>query len=279
MRIAGAQIPLVDDAKVNLETIKASVDWAADNQCDYLLTPEGSLSGYESPSWNINTCKDTEWAIEKLLDYSVLKGVGLVLGTLWLEDKDNPPKHHMAGGTVCNQQRVYDKSGNLLGVHNKVHVTDYDSFVEPGKDMTVVELKTDTETSKVGLLICNDMWGHFWDGHENLMKTANDELVDVVLHSSNTLKYYTADVFDVFYNFHKSALRFQSHASNVPIISVDNCNHIEGNSYNGSVGCPSGFYLPTHVEHQADNVGVQHFYADIQSIQHMIGDNNENTDA
>ena len=46
MRIAGAQIPVTRDIVANTKTIKESIDWASENNCDFLVTPEGSLSGY-----------------------------------------------------------------------------------------------------------------------------------------------------------------------------------------------------------------------------------------
>jgi len=46
VRFAGAQIPCSKILKNNVQTIKTAIDWAVDNQVDYLITPEGSLSGY-----------------------------------------------------------------------------------------------------------------------------------------------------------------------------------------------------------------------------------------
>ena len=43
MRIAGAQIPVSKDVEQNVKTIKHAIDWATDNECDFLVTPEGSL--------------------------------------------------------------------------------------------------------------------------------------------------------------------------------------------------------------------------------------------
>ena len=47
----GAQIPVTDNINDNIINISKAIEWAADNQVDYLLTPEGSLSGYV-PSFN-----------------------------------------------------------------------------------------------------------------------------------------------------------------------------------------------------------------------------------
>ena len=46
VRFAGAQIPVTQDLDKNEASIIKAIDWAAENNCDWLLTPEGSLSGY-----------------------------------------------------------------------------------------------------------------------------------------------------------------------------------------------------------------------------------------
>ena len=46
VRFAGAQIPVTQNLEKNEASIIKAIDWAAENNCDWLLTPEGSLSGY-----------------------------------------------------------------------------------------------------------------------------------------------------------------------------------------------------------------------------------------
>ena len=46
IRIGGAQIPVTKNINLNVEQIKKAIDWASENKVDYLLTPEGALSGY-----------------------------------------------------------------------------------------------------------------------------------------------------------------------------------------------------------------------------------------
>ena len=48
MRIAGAQIPVTLDIEENVKTIKTAIDWAVENKCHFLVTPECSLSGYDA---------------------------------------------------------------------------------------------------------------------------------------------------------------------------------------------------------------------------------------
>ena len=46
LRIAGAQIAVQTDIEANVKTLLRAIDFAAGQQADSLLTPEGSLSGY-----------------------------------------------------------------------------------------------------------------------------------------------------------------------------------------------------------------------------------------
>ena len=82
MKIGVAQIPVTMNAKINYETIVKACDWAVANGVDYLMTPEASVSGYDAPSFTVNTCQDTEDAVKKLQEYSSKNNLGLILGTL-----------------------------------------------------------------------------------------------------------------------------------------------------------------------------------------------------
>ena len=83
IRIGGAQIPVRADIQKNIITIKTAIDWASENKVDYLVTPEGSLSGYV-PYYNF---EDVQAALTEIEKYSAEKKVGLCLGTMWQEDE------------------------------------------------------------------------------------------------------------------------------------------------------------------------------------------------
>ena len=46
LRVAGAQIPVTEDVTENETAIGRAIRFAAKENADILLTPEGSLSGY-----------------------------------------------------------------------------------------------------------------------------------------------------------------------------------------------------------------------------------------
>ena len=54
MRFAGAQMPCTPNVEANVKEIKKAIDYAVDNECDFLVTPEGSLSGYDHTSFTAN---------------------------------------------------------------------------------------------------------------------------------------------------------------------------------------------------------------------------------
>ena len=50
IRVAGAQIPVVNNVVKNVETLTRAIDYAARQEADVLVTPEGSLSVRYGPS-------------------------------------------------------------------------------------------------------------------------------------------------------------------------------------------------------------------------------------
>ena len=46
VRFAGLQMPVTQQIEENKQTILDSLDWCKDNKVNWLLTPEGSLTGY-----------------------------------------------------------------------------------------------------------------------------------------------------------------------------------------------------------------------------------------
>ena len=108
VRFAGAQIPVTQNLEENKQAILKAIDWAEENNCDWLLTPEGSLSGY-FPSFDLvlpNGVSDLAKAVFEVVSYANKKGMGIALGTLWVDIEHR--------GTIRrNQIRYYDKQGEL----------------------------------------------------------------------------------------------------------------------------------------------------------------------
>lgn len=256
MRIAGAQIPVSKHINQNVETIKAAINWALENQCDWLVTPEGSLSGY-LPNFNVET---TNTALTEIETYATKMSIGLCLGTLWVEDEEY-------GSVRRNQIRFYNKEGDLLGVTNKTHGVDYDStFLMNNieKDgINIITLQnppggTGQQYLKVVGLICNDMWPHF--ANYSIPHLAQSAQATLLIHSSNGARGNDKD--KVYNTWHDANLKMISHITQVPIITVDNIYHMNGEYYDGPTSSPSGIVMDGEWLKQVPRTGTQYFYWD-----------------
>jgi predicted amidohydrolase len=105
--VSGAQIPVTEDVKRNVDTIIRAIQYAAEHSADLLLTPEGSLSGY-TPDFN---CQEVNEGLQLIVEHASTHGLGLALGTCYVESHDS---------RCYNQIRFYNKDGEFLGFHSKI---------------------------------------------------------------------------------------------------------------------------------------------------------------
>jgi predicted amidohydrolase len=150
LTIAGIQMLVTGDILQNEKRILAAVKRAAEDKARFLLTPEGSLSGYRA---EFNGARVAS-ALARVTRAARKAGVGLALGTCFKEKN---------GKKECcyNQVRVYAPEGDLLGVHNKILRTTNLDFPGTGEMADYVEgtLRAfDWKGVRFGVLICNDMW-------------------------------------------------------------------------------------------------------------------------
>ena len=266
MRIAGAQIPVTNDVKTNAEAIMKACEWAVENKVDYLFTPETSLSGYNTPAFTLNTCKETEDAMAKLVEYASSNKLGLIIGTLWLDDKDKINGAHF--GFKSNQLRFYNQEGEYIGSTKKTKIVSFDSGCEKETKTPVITLTAGEEKMKIGALICNDLVGNYYWGGENLASKLQQEEVALIIHASNTQKDQGKHVKAIHDNFHDACIQFVSYATNTPIMSVDNPWHIHGSESPDGTSFTSGTYLPLEAKYQAPKTGTHYFYYDHSDITH-----------
>ena len=252
MRIAGAQIPVSKDVKRNVETIKHAIDWAIDNECDFLVTPEGSLSGYLS-GFNIEATKE---ALHEIEAYAKSSTLGLCLGTLWVENEKR-------GDIRRNQIRFYNREGAYIGVTNKTHgVAPDETFLLHNLNegipvhILIGDSKTGREHLKAVGLICNDMWPH---GTKSIIHMAQEIGVDILIHSSNGARGNDRD--KLYNDWHNAHLRMASHQC-CPIITVDNTLHMNGEFYDGPTSSESGVVIDGEYVTKVPRTGTQYFYWD-----------------
>ena len=74
--------------------------------------------------FTVNTCQDTEDAVKKLQEYSSKNNLGLILGTLWLDEKD--VRHNFFIWLKRqNQLRFYNQQGEHIGTICKKYVVHF----------------------------------------------------------------------------------------------------------------------------------------------------------
>jgi predicted amidohydrolase len=215
IRVSGAQIPVSSDIETNIKTIDGAIDYAIGEKADILLTPEGSLSGY--------THKFDRQEAEKALDYVTKRArgakLGLALGTCFVEPED---------GKCYNQIRFYAPDGEYLGFHSKTLTCG--SMTDPPKgeinNYTVSPLRTfDYNGIRIGALICNDLWANpqctpIPDPH--LTHQLSVMGAKIIFHAVNGGR-SASEWSDVAWQYHSSNLRMRANASEIWIVTTDNC--------------------------------------------------------
>ena len=106
IRVAGAQLSVSRYIYLIVAAISRALEFAAAEQADVLLTPEGSLSGY-TPHFDR---KAAAHALGQITSLARDKNVGLALGTCFVEEEDQK---------CYNQIRFYQPDGVYLGFHSK----------------------------------------------------------------------------------------------------------------------------------------------------------------
>ena len=148
--MTGLQMEVSVDVNANLHQIMEGIDKAADEGASFLVTPEGSLSGYNSDFDQ----KEVAYALDKIRAEASAKKVGLILGTCF--------KELVKGREYCfNEVRVYAPEGNFLGEYSKILRCSSLDLPGSGEMTDYVEgnLKTfEWNGNKFGILICNDLW-------------------------------------------------------------------------------------------------------------------------
>ncbi len=150
IRLAGLQMLVVSDISKNKEQILQGISNAAREGASFLVTPEGSLSGYTS---NFNQ-EDVAHALEEVKAAAQKMKVGLMLGTCF--------KEVIKGKEFCfNQVRVYTPEGQSLGAYSKILRCSELDVPGTGEMLEYAEgtLRTfEWEGYRFGILICNDLW-------------------------------------------------------------------------------------------------------------------------
>lgn len=231
LRCALAQIAVTDDIQDNFCRIERALRHAAKEKANILLTPEGSLSGYNH-TFNRG---ENRRALKEVEALAASLHVGLALGTCNEEDD----------GKCYNELRFYDPEGNFLGFHTKTLCCG--SMTEPStgeiNHYHTKPLRTFNFCGlTIGGLICNDMWANpqctpMPDPHLSWQLAKMG--AKVIFHAVNGGNDGSAFITDTIIPYHFSNLKMRAEASGLYIVSVDNAGV---NNY--TVTCPGGVISP-----------------------------------
>ncbi len=211
-RITLAQIYVTQDVAKNLERIRAAFDQAKKDKAQWILFPEGALSGY----YNGFDQDEVATAFTTIKQLCRNAKINALIGTCWKED-----------GKTYNEIRIVDAMGKLVGQYAKTCLTYGDA-----KQFAIgsFPLVHKVGSLKCGTLICNDLWvtPGFTDGpnpHLSLKQAkAGAQVIFHAVNSGSSQK---------FREYHESNLKIRSAEAKCPIVVV-NAAHDE------PINCASG---------------------------------------
>ena len=210
LRIAGLQMDVSDNIKQNEERIIKYLNSLKDENIDFLITPEGSLSGYTSQF-------DGEVLLESLARVRKAAedlNIGLILGTCYKEIVD--------GREYCyNQARVYLPDGTFKGAYSKILTCS--PLDNPGTGEMMEYVQGSVKTFSVndvefGILICNDLWatpGYTTIPNPYLPWKMQESGAEVIFHiiNSGTNQKYKA--------FHEASVELWAMTLKIPIVEIN----------------------------------------------------------
>ena len=248
LRISGIQMLVTHNVAENEQRIIQAIGRAASDRADFLLTPEGSLSGYY-PGFHREAVAE---AVARVAAAAGDAGIGLALGTCYKETE--------SGAEYCyNQVRVYSPEGEYLGFHAKI--LRCSSLHHPGtgemKDYVEGKLGTfEWRGVRFGALICNDLWATpRWTTMPNpylpwKLWQMGAQVILHAIHSGRDQRHRA---------FHESSSELWARALGVPIVQV-NAAPADGGAVNASSGA-----IGPHGERyvRPPDVGEQYFTCEV----------------
>lgn len=158
------RVTLVQNApklnRSNLEYVIGVIE-KVEAESDLVVFPELALNGYSLQ----DKLHEDAWHIEELLEIKELsKKIDLVLGAA------------IRNGKYFRNAALYFHKGELLSIHNKVHLPNYGMFEEARYfEAGNVFESFMVEDKKVSMLVCEDLW------HESVHKDLIGENPDLIL--------------------------------------------------------------------------------------------------
>ena len=208
--LSGLQMNITNNINKNKEQILDGIRKAAIEGASFLVTPEGSLSGYTS---NFDQ-GELGIALQEVVTVAGKMKVGLMLGTCY--------KELIKGQEFCyDQVRVYMPEGQFTGAYSKILRCSNPDRPGTGEMVDYVEgeLKTfEWKGIRFGILICNDLWatpGYTTIPNPYLAWKLKQMGAQFIVHcvNSGTVQRYRP--------FHESSAELWALSLKIPIIEVN----------------------------------------------------------
>jgi len=207
LRVAGLQMDVTNDILHNKNRILSGMKEAAEGKAIYLVTPEGSLSGYRSKFDQQELLK----ALQEILSHAKELKLGLLLGTCFKDEQES----------CYNQVRVYTPEGVFLGAHSKTLVC---SPIDSPGTGEMLEYKPgvlrtfEWHNIQFGILVCNDLWatpGYTTIPNPYLPLKLKQMGAEMIFHSINS------GTNQLYRRFHESSAELWALNLHVPIMEVN----------------------------------------------------------
>jgi predicted amidohydrolase len=210
IKIAGLQMQVTTDIEQNKSTIIRNIKNAAASGAQFLVTPEGSLSGYHR---NFNQ-QELDLALNEIRVMARKEGIGLFLGTCYKE-MENDQEY------CFNQVRVYSPNGDFLEEQSKYLTCSPIDYPGTGEMLDYVQgfpKVIEWQNIKFGILICNDLWaspGYTTTPNPYLPLNLKQLGAQVIIHSINS------GTNQRYKRFHEASADLWAHALQIPILEVN----------------------------------------------------------
>lgn len=228
LRVSGIQMPVTIDVLANETRLLAAIEYAARDRADFLITPEGALSGYYADFDG----EEVADALDRVVAAAAEAKVGLALGTCFKELVD--------GEEHCyNQVRVYSPEGDYLGFHSKILRCSPLDPANSGEMLHYAEVPLRVfrwNDICFGALICNDLWatpGCTTIPNPYLPWQLKLMGAQVIFHEINS------GVVQVYRPFHESSVNLWARSLRIHIVGVN-----AAGRENETINCTSGVVAP-----------------------------------
>ena len=205
--VAGLQMNVSNDIGQNKARILAGMKKAAAGKAVFLVTPEGSLSGYQSTFDQQELLE----ALQQVVSYARELRLGLLLGTCFQNDQQ-----------LCyNQVRVYSPEGVFLGAHSKILVCSPTDSPGTGEMLDYQPGVLETfvwNQIRFGVLVCNDLWatpGYTTIPNPYLALKLKQMGAEVIFHSINS------GTDQLYRRFQESSAELWALQLHIPIMEVN----------------------------------------------------------